>query len=237
MDYDEVVVVDFFSSASKKSKIMAKGWKELFRQEMRQSSNIDLGLQQKYPELEMRLKLLYTAITRCRHRLFFVETKYSDVGDAYSRWVMGTKLTEKQDVADLTLTLKSPDEWRSLGVEYAMNAEEQETATDAEAWFKRAANCFSHANDSNLSAKTNAQANVRTRANNVLESQWDEAKGAVPQLIEDCFQENSGFIDEALVICERFRDQCPMNETKLKAKVDETLEKLKSAKKDFEDDN
>jgi len=233
MDYDEVVVVDFFSSASK---AMTKGWKDLFRQEMNQNRNADLGLQEKYPELEMRLKLLYTAITRCRHRLFFVETKYTDVGDAYSRWVMGTKLTEKQDVADLTLTLKSPDEWRSLGVEYAMNAEEQETATEAEAWFKRAANCFSHANDGGLSAKTKAQSSVRTRASQVFDSEWNEAKIDVPRLIVSCFKDDCGFIDEALTICERFRDQCPMDETKLKTKVDETLEQLKMAKKEFEDD-
>lgn len=232
MDYDEVVVVNFFSSASKAT---AKGWKELFRQEMKENRSADLSLQEKYPELEMRLKLLYTAITRCRHRLFFVETKPSDVGDSYSRWVMGTKLTEKQDIADLTLTLKSPDEWRSLGVEYAINAEEQETALEAEAWFKRAANCFRRANDTWLSAKTNNQSTVRTRTSQVFGSEWNEAKVNVPRLIADCFQEDCGFIDEAIVICERFRDQCPMGETKLKAKVDETLEKLKVSKAAFED--
>jgi hypothetical protein len=232
MDYDEVIIVDFFSSASR---AIAKGWKELLRQEIRQCAIADTRFQEKYPELEMRLKLLYTAITRCRHRLFFVETNFSDAGDAYSRWVMGTNLAEKQDIADLTLTLKSTDEWRTLGIEYAMHAEEQETATEAEAWFKRAANCFSHANDEDLSAKTDAQTIFRARASKVFESRWDEAKGAVPQLIADCFQESSGFIDEALAICERFRDLCHMKETKLKDKVDETLSILKNAKKDFED--
>merc|ERR1711865_376017 len=104
----------------------------------------------------MSLKLLYTGITRCRHRLFFAETHQSQAGEAFSRWILRSGFAEKQDVLD---------EWRSLGVEYAINAEAQDnTALEADAWFKRSADCFRQANDDNLLEKTQRQAHVRDKA-------------------------------------------------------------------------
>ena len=177
----------------------------------------------------VRLKLLYTAITRCRHRLFFVETHQSSVAESFSRWILGTDLTEKQDVADLSLELKSADEYRSLGVEYALNAESQETAEEAESWFNRASMCFKHANDEHLVGKVRAHAMIRKKAALTFDKEWNEIKNYVPGLVLDCLKDG-GFIEKALMMCENFRDLCPAGgEHHLKHAVDDVIQDLKSA--------
>jgi len=226
LDFDEVCIVDFFSSSPTQ---LGKAWKELFRRVMNSNRyNTDMNLQDKFPELEMRLKLLYTAITRCRHRLFFVETQQSSVAESFSRWMLGRNLSEKQDVADLSLELKSADEYRSLGVEYALNAESQESAEEADSWFSRASMCFKHASDERLMGKAQSHAMIRKKAATVFEKDWNDLKNDVPSLVIECLEEG-GFVEEALDLCDRLRDLCSMEEHHLKVAVDEAIEGLKKA--------
>lgn len=50
--------------------------------------------------VETRLKLLYTAVTRCIEQLFFVETSASHSGNAAVRWLTTTS-TMKAEVGPL----------------------------------------------------------------------------------------------------------------------------------------
>lgn len=177
----------------------------------------------RYPELEMRMKLLYTAITRCRHRLFFVETQSSSAGEAFVRWILGTKLAEKQDIADLTVRLKSPDEWKSLGVEYALNAESQETADDAKAWFERAEVCFQRGGDKKLASRARAHSTIRVRAGEHHGLDWNEIRDSTPELLELCFSEGVFFTEEAIHLCETALDYCPADNKKFETIVEAVL--------------
>ena len=97
----------------------------------------DFALQ--YPDIEAQLKLLYTAVTRCIERLFFVETTSSKAGDAFIRWSTTTSVTpfgsnDKRDKAIATLSdctnIESMglnrDEWLAAGLSNAETADAEE---------------------------------------------------------------------------------------------------------------
>ena len=139
-------------------------------------------------------------------------------------------MAEKQDVADLSVQLKSADEWRSLGVEYAINAESQATAEDAAAWFKRASKCFARADDKELVSKSDAQAKLRVKAMALAtDKDWLAFKQEGPGLIMECLDSDSGFIEEAIDICEYLLDRCPMKDKKVKDAVQPILWDMKAA--------
>lgn len=85
------------------------------------------------PEIEGHLKLLYTAATRCIQHLFFAETSSSVAGDAFVRWLTTTTtlrsveagkdkeaLAVKSNVDNVEKMTRTPDEWRSAGLDNAL---------------------------------------------------------------------------------------------------------------------
>jgi hypothetical protein len=147
LEFPDVLMLDFFSALPSRDQ---KPWKRLLSDD-----NVmvltDSALQ--YPQLEGQLKLLYTGITRCCNRLVFAETRKSDAGVSFFRWltrgtvdkkiaedfaqVYGKKPTKAGDrsVEEETednMELMTNDEWRARGVDLAMLAEDAaETGAEA----------------------------------------------------------------------------------------------------------
>lgn len=124
-----------------------------------------------FPQLEGHLKLLYTAITRCSRRLFFLATKPSIAGNAFFRWLTTTKgLAENQDASKME-TAMTPDEWRCHGVDMAVNAEENdENPGKALEWLDRGIHAFEQVgNEGALLRKARAH-----RSSLVLRVELDE---------------------------------------------------------------
>lgn len=72
LEFDHVIIVDFFTGLQLKHQ---KGWKEMIN-----------GNETKFPEIELQLKQLYTAITRCCKRLLIAETGTSDALSTWKKW-------------------------------------------------------------------------------------------------------------------------------------------------------
>jgi hypothetical protein len=125
IEYEDVILVNFFSTI--KDDEEQKWWKKHFSN-MISKGERPLDQETKFPQMESQLKLLYTAITRCCNRLVFVETKRSDAGEAFFRWLERSKLVEKFNSAriqELSAGFKfySHDEWKHLGISRAIEAE------------------------------------------------------------------------------------------------------------------
>ena len=83
LEFESVVIVDFFQSETIRSQ--QKSWKHLF---------IPTGATpREFPpsNMEVDLKILYTAITRTRSKLFFVEREFSKGASACFRFFEGTE--------------------------------------------------------------------------------------------------------------------------------------------------
>ena len=152
--------MNFFSDLADEHQ---KAWRELLRD--RDISFIKPG----FPQLEGHLKLLYTAITRCSRRLFFLETKPSIAGRAFFRWLTQTKeLAEFQDASKME-TAMTPDEWRCFGVDMAVNAEEEASPEKSLDWLDRAIYAFEQVDDEALLRRARAH-----RASLVIRRELDE---------------------------------------------------------------
>jgi hypothetical protein len=68
-------------------------WKDV----LRVTDATDPTMRRSFPEIEAKLKLLYTAITRCQHKLLFIETKKSVAAASFFRWLTDKKLGEVRD--------------------------------------------------------------------------------------------------------------------------------------------
>ncbi len=53
------------------------------------------------------MKLLYTAVTRSRNRLLFVETEKTQLSSVMFRWLVGAGLAERHNAADESTVLIS----------------------------------------------------------------------------------------------------------------------------------
>lgn len=111
LEFRDIIIVDFFSDLDDEHQ---KAWRELLRDRGDRGEVADI--KPGFPQLEAHLKLLYTGITRCSRRLFFVETKSSIGGNAFFRWLTKTKKLAENQNATLMSTAMTPDEWRSTGV-------------------------------------------------------------------------------------------------------------------------
>lgn len=160
LEFRDVLIVDFFSGLPLEDQ---KAWRELLRDR-------DLHpLQEGCPQLEGSLKLLYTAITRTSRRMFYMETKDSMAGRAFFKWLTQKGLAESQDASRME-TAMTPDEWRSFGVEMAVNAEETEDSPQkALEWLDRSIFAFEQVDDDGLLRKARAH-----RAALVLRQELDE---------------------------------------------------------------
>ena len=122
LEFPDVMIVNFFCSLPQEHQ---KAWKLMMK------GSEDAQTQPGFPEIETHLKQLYTAITRCSKRLFFVETEDSDSGREFVRELTKKRdepLLVKQDVADTELIIKTQDEWNAIGVERAFNGESAGTS-------------------------------------------------------------------------------------------------------------
>jgi hypothetical protein len=115
----------------------------------------------KCPELESNLKLLYTGITRCIQRLFFVETRKSVAGDGFLRWIATTPKGRSQmealavvhTVDNVEKMTRTPDEWQSAGLDNAMMAEVSDSPDGAVLYLEKAIYCFEQIGDKSLAKK------------------------------------------------------------------------------------
>lgn len=152
------------------------------------------------------MKQLYTAITRCSKRLFFVETGDSDAGKAFVRWLTAeNELAMKQVVDDLQESVKSPDEWNSTGVQYAIYAEGQKD-DKVLFWLEKALYCFQQANDKKLQDKI-----MIHRESVEFREQWEDKEPGVDLSEEELETEvrrhlqkltEEGLLFEARLFCE-----------------------------------
>eukprot|EP01034_Spumella_vulgaris_P047544 gene47544-biopygen37522 len=91
-----------------------------------------------YPQLELQLKLLYTAVTRSCNRLLFVETEKTQLSSVMFRWMVGADLAETYNAANEEAVLMTSDEWRAQGIEFALSAEGEDTTL----FLEKALHCF-----------------------------------------------------------------------------------------------
>jgi len=224
LEFQEVILVDFFVGIPLP---LQKLWRDLLLG--RDVANIS-----RRPEIEGHLKLLYTAATRCIQRLFFAETSSSVAGDAFVRWLTTTStvrsnddsgkrreaLAVKNNVETVEKMVRTPDEWRSAGLDNAVMAESVHELSEAETWLDRALYCFEQVGDSALASRARThRASIRFQLN--LE------------------QEGSGYIDiaqteiDAALLTEQLlterlfseaRDVCTAILPLLAARTQETLQ-------------
>ena len=157
LEFQEVILVDFFCGVPES---LQKSWRNLLL-------GSDVANISGRPEVEGHLKLLYTAITRCIQRLFFAETASSLAGDAFVRWLTTTTirastsdtkagkeaLAVKSSVDNVEKMVRTPDEWRSAGLDNAVMAEASEDLSESESWLEKAIYCFEQVGDTALAIK------------------------------------------------------------------------------------
>lgn len=146
LEFPDVILVDFFKRLPPEQQ---KPWRLLL-----QGKTLEASRYAGFPEVETQLKQLYTAITRCSRRLFFVETSTSDAGQAFVRFLCAEKkLAIKQEVEDVQQSVKAVDEWATTGVQYATNAEASETDEISLYWLEKALFCFQQGKVKDLERK------------------------------------------------------------------------------------
>lgn len=179
LEFKSVIMLDFFSDLPKN---LQNAWRELF---LRPEKCSDYS--RKYPEIEGQLKLLYTGVTRCIEQLFFAETKETNGGKAFTRWLTTTTtprskshsnndmakevaLATKNNTSDVQQMAMTKDEWLSSGIENTEAAEDQghDNSALAESFLEKAIYCFKQADDKSLIAKAEAH------------KDWLEFKAKVP---------------------------------------------------------
>lgn len=168
LEFRDVVLVDFFAGLPEEHQ---KPWRNLLLGQEGQDTH---GFQEKYPEVETHLKQLYTAITRCINRFFVAETKDSIAGNAFVKWVTRQDLAVKQSLTTVEGVVKTADEWRSTGIDYAINAEVTDQLGRAEFWLHKATACFEKGEAKEFEQKAKAHSDsirLREKIENGLEIQ------------------------------------------------------------------
>jgi len=197
LDFDQLFLVNFFCGLPEK---YHKPWVNLLND--MEESKTKAKKEAAYPELEMQLKLLYTAITRCRNRLFFLETRASNAGDKFYRELVTKRLADKQQLANLQSGLKTPGEWISQGIEFAIDGESSDSHDSAAKFFELSRKCFLMAGKANLAKKVECQKHAlgllrllreRQQDRDEDNSSWVELLSQVPEAAKNAWIE--GFID------------------------------------------
>lgn len=151
LEFEDVLILDYFSSIPAPDQ---QSWKLLFQRDVEQSATI--SQQYKSPQVEPQLKLLYTAITRCCSRLFFVETKKSAAGSAFYRWLEKNNLAERMPTSPRAAETfaMSKDEWRARGLNFILSVDTTALGDRrSEQMLERAFQCFQNAEDHRLLAR------------------------------------------------------------------------------------
>ena len=233
MEYDHVVILDFFSTAAPEQQ---EWWVSHFNYRIKYPQ-LKCEISDKFPHMEMQLKLLYTAITRCKKRLLFVETEKTKAYDAFERWVGGIPeknipaLVEKlAKFENNDIGFTSNDEWKSEGINLAIQASEEHQGAMFRAleFFNRAG-----ASPETELLKFRAQTTLRyyRMVNNIrteiLKSPQLEHSlvTEIVALIKDCIELN--LINEADRLCEIIAPYLGLSDLQHKLFESEIQQKLK----------
>jgi ankyrin repeat protein len=179
LEFSDVLLVDFFASSGchrgiagsandsaaelAQQRAQHKSWKLLLAAvPTAEPSRHSLPL-----EMELELKLLYTAITRSCNRLFFIETQKTPSGEAWFRRLHEAGLANPLSHCDTAQLFSesramTADDWRVEGIEAASLAEGCAVDT-ADTALQRAVACFRNASDTMLLHR--AEAHLRGTCN------------------------------------------------------------------------
>jgi len=212
LEFPSVVILNFFSELPQ---ALQKPWRDLL---LGRIDGVDFTT--RYPEVEGQLKLLYTALTRCVHRLFFAETRSSIAGDAFVRWLTTcstnttstdsgrrtSALGTRCSVSDVETMQQTPDELRSMGFDNAIMAEVGDDLDAAEGWMEKAIYYFQQAEDIELASKARVY-KLSVQYRSLLQNanpekdtlDHSEVESKVAQLVKSLLIEH--FVAEAVLLC------------------------------------
>src|SRR6056300_1145984 len=113
LEFKTVMILDFFQEIPPS---LQKPWRELVL------GRAEKDFERSCPLVGTLLKLLYTGVTRCIEKLFFVETRSSTAGDATMRWLTkkeshgGIALATRNNINDVEAMSMTSDEFVSEGI-------------------------------------------------------------------------------------------------------------------------
>lgn len=157
------------------------------------------------PQIENELKMLYTAVTRCRDHLVFVETSKSIAGDAFFNWLQRNKLAEEFKATN-DKKLLSSGEWRIRGLESMIGIHRSMSFEQVQNAVQRAINCFSNAGDlESLKLKGKAEVFKKLKQYDDVDSKFIEKCSIqeFQELIVECLEK--GYIKEGNEFCKRYQ--------------------------------
>lgn len=149
LEFKTVIILDFFREILTP---LQKPWRELVLNRATQD------LDRNHPLIGTLLKLLYTGVTRCIEKLFFVETHSTTAGDATMRWLTtknpssGAYAT-RNNIDDIEVMSMTADEFVSDGINNAELAQSSVDLDQAQLLLERAIWCFEQASNDELAAK------------------------------------------------------------------------------------
>ena len=154
LEFKTVIILDFFGELPPS---IQKPWRELVL------DRVEHDFEYKYPLVGNMLKLLYTGITRCIEKLFFVETSSSTAGKGSIRWLTkrfpGSEkcFATMNNIDDVEAMSMTADEFVGDGINNAELSESAEDLDEAERYLERALWCFEQADNADLAAKARIQ--------------------------------------------------------------------------------
>ena len=148
LEFKTVIILDFFREIPAS---LQKPWRELVLGRAAQDFELSHPLAGTY------LKLLYTGVTRCIEKLFFVETKSSIAGDASMRWltkkVDRASYATKNSINDVEAMSMTSDEYISEGINNAALAQTTDELAEAQLLLDKSIWCFEQTDEIDLAAK------------------------------------------------------------------------------------
>lgn len=148
LEFKTVIILDFFREIPSS---LQKPWRELVLGRATQD------FERSQPLAATFLKLLYTGVTRCIEKLFFVETKSSTAGDASMRWLT-KKVADRASYAtrnginDVEAMSMTSDEFISEGINNAELAQAMELE-QSQMLLERSIWCFEQTDNIELAVK------------------------------------------------------------------------------------
>jgi hypothetical protein len=179
LEFKTVILLDFFREIPSS---LQKPWRELVLD--RASDDFERS----HPLVGTLLKLLYTGVTRCIEKLFFVETKSSIAGDATMRWLTKKGLDRaafatRNNINDVEAMSLTSDEFVSDGISNAELAQAVEELDQAQLLLERSIWCFEQTDNIELAAKARIHSSsIEFRLD--LQPPYDEKKANDRALIE-----------------------------------------------------
>jgi hypothetical protein len=146
LEFDTVIILNFFKNIPADDQ---DDWRDFLNKgdDVIITTNNRKRIQGKnirdyHPQIETQMKLLYTAVTRCRNHLVFVETgKQSVAGKAFFEWLTKTDIAEEfRDIEGGVLM--SAEEWTTRGIDFMANLNPGMEEAHQQGMVQKAINCF-----------------------------------------------------------------------------------------------